>query len=293
MISIFAIPKAFSRQFKRIQLNAIKSWLNLKNQKRIEIILLGDEEGIDRICQKYSLVHIPNILKNVYETPLLDDCFKKAIEKAKFDLVCYINSDIVLLSDFLSTINKIRFPEFLLTGRRYNLTINNELKFEKNWEEKLKRRVKKETKLYKFGALDYFVFPKKINFNLPAFAVGRTAWDNWLVYRARVMRVPVIDASYSITAIHQEHDYSHAKGLRNVWFGKEREYNWRLVGDRRKFFNIKDANWIVTKDGIKKASLNLIRSIEKFPTLHLRWGFIFEPMILLIKLFKFFSRKTH
>lgn len=290
MISIFAIPKAFSGQFKRIQLNAIKSWLNLKNQKKIEIILLGDEKGIDGVCQKYSLVHIPNILKNDYETPLLDDCFKKAIKKAKFDLVCYINSDILLLSDFLSTINKIRFPEFLLTGRRYNLTINNELKFEKNWEEKLKRRVKRETHLYKFGALDYFVFPKKFNFNMPGFAVGRTAWDNWLVYQARFLDIPVIDGSYSITAIHQEHDYSHAKGLRNVWFSKEREYNWRLVGDRRKFFNIKDANWTITKKKVKKTPINIIRSVEKFPVLNKRIGFLIEPVVFIIRIFKYLLR---
>lgn len=290
MLSIFAIPKAFEGKFKRIQLNAIQSWLNLGNKRNVEIILLGNEKGINEVCKKYSLIHLPGILKNNHGTPLLDDCFKKAIKKAKFNIVAYVNSDIILLSDFFSAINQIKFPKFLLTGRRYNLVLNRELKFEKNWEAKLKKQIKNDTRLYRFGALDYFVFPKNINLNMPPFAIGRTAWDNWIVYKARVMRLPVIDASYLITVIHQEHDYSHAKGFKNIWFGEEKENNWKLVGDTRKFFNVKDANWVVTKNGVKKVSFNLLRRIEKFPVLQKRIGFLAEPLIVLIRTFKYFVR---
>lgn len=293
MLSIFAVPKAFEGKFNSIQLNAIQSWLNLRNKRNVEIILLGNEEGINKVCKKYSLIHIPNILKNSHGTPLLDDCFKKAVKKAKFNIVTYVNSDIILLSDFLDAINQVKFLKFLLTGRRYNLALKKEIKFEKNWEEELKKRIRKEAQLYKYGALDYFIFPRNLDLAIPPFAVGRTAWDNWLVYKARSMQIPVIDGSLAITAIHQEHDYSHAKGFKNIWFGKEKEYNWKLIGDRRKFFNVKDANWIVTKNGIKKAPLNLLRSIEKFPVLYPRWGIVFEPLILLLKLLKFIIRKIH
>lgn len=294
MVTIFAIPKAFNGKFKQIQLNAIKSWVKLRNKSDIEIILLGNEKGIEEVCRKYLLVHIPTILKNNHGTPLLNDCFKKVIKKAKFDLVAYANSDIILLSDFLSTINQIKFPEFLLTGRRYNLTVNDELKYENNWENRLKKRIRKESQLYKFGSLDYFIFPKKIKFNMPPFAVGRTAWDNWIVYKARLKRIPVIDASLSITAIHQIHDYSHAGGYDKVWKGEERLYNLSLINDKRKFFNIKDANYIVANNNIIKTPYTfskMIRAIEKFPVLHERIGFLGEPLIMGIKIIKFLTFK--
>jgi len=57
--------------------------------------------------------------------------------------------------------------------------------------------------------LDYFIFPCGLFRDIPPFAVGRPAWDNWLVYKARSLGLPVIDATKMVTAIHQNHAYSH------------------------------------------------------------------------------------
>lgn len=269
MLSIFAIPKPFTSKTALIQENAIKSWLSL--HKKIQIILLGKEKGIDEIAKKYKLTHIAKITKNKFGTPLLDDCFSKARQKARYNLLAYVNCDIILLPDFINAVNKIKFAGFLLTGRRYNLDVDYKLIFKKNWEEELKIRLKKESALYKFGALDYFVFPKIVDFKMLPFAAGRTAWDNWIVYKARVLGIPVIDGSLSITAIHQTHDYSHAGGYENVWNGNERKYNWDLIGDRRNFFNVKDSTHIINNNQISKIPFSLqrvIRMIKKMPVLN-------------------------
>ena len=291
MLTIFAIPKAFEGKFKLIQLNALRSWLQLNN--KIEIILLGNEKGIDSVVKEYKLGHIPLIKKNNLNTPLLNDCFSKVRKKAHFNLLCYVNADIILLSDFLRTIKKIKLPQFLLTGRRYCIEIAKEISFQKYWEKELKKDLKKRGYLDKPGALDYFVFTKRVNLDMLPFAVGRTAWDNWIVYKTRLLNIPVIDASKVIWAIHQKHDYSHAGGYDKIWHGKERDYNWKLVGDRRKFFNIQDANYLVDKKGVVKIPLSrerIIRSIEKFPVLHSRIGFLAEPLIFLIRIFKYLLR---
>jgi hypothetical protein len=129
---------------------------------------------------------------------------------------------------------------------------------------------------------------------MPDFAVGRTAWDNWLVYKARYLKIPVIDATDVVLAIHQKHDYSHAGGHWQVWHGPESQGNQELAGDRRKFFNVKDANYLLTKNGLKKPKLTfsrLVRKIETAPELTPKITPIIYPLIFSIKLFRFIRDK--
>ena len=81
--------------------------------------------------------------------------------------------------------------------------------------------------------MDYFVFPKNAGLHeLPAFAVGRPAWDNWLVYQAPRRRIPVIDATQATTVFHQNHGYAHVPDLSgDKWGGPEPDSNRRLAGN--------------------------------------------------------------
>jgi hypothetical protein len=287
MLTLFTIPKAFRGHFTIIQENAILSWKRLNS--KIEIILCGNDPGVSKFVRKYHLKHISQIKHNRHGTPLLNDCFNQVFPKAKFDLLAFVNADIILLSDFLPTVKQIPFQKFLLVGKRYNLDIKNKLTFKSGWEKKLKQKLKSK-KQYRPGAIDYFVFNKKLRWNMPSFAVGRSAWDNWLVYRARQLNIPVIDASSQITAIHQNHDYSHAGGYQAVWYGPERQTNWQLVGDQRKFFNLKDANWQFKDKKLRRIPLTwsrLIRSIEKFPVIDPDIGFLVEPLIFIFRVVRF------
>ena len=58
----------------------------------------------------------------------------------------------------------------------------------------------------------------------PPLAIGRLAWDNWLVFWALAWKMDVINASDFILAIHQNHDYSHhPAGTPGVMQGEEAE----------------------------------------------------------------------
>ena len=104
--------------------------------------------------------------------------------------------------------------------------------------------------LYDGFNLDYFIFPRPLFENIPSFAVGRPAWDNWMVYEARRRQIPVIDATDAILAVHQNHDYSHtsegrAGGKAAVWRGVEAQRNRDLSGSH--YFGIEDATHVMNR----------------------------------------------
>jgi glycosyltransferase involved in cell wall biosynthesis len=97
MLLIFAIQKKFHGHCSVIQKNAINSWLNLEPQP--QIILFGNENGTEEVCNKLGLIHIPVVKKNEYGTPLISDIFEQAQAVSVGDILCYANCLIRLLDD--------------------------------------------------------------------------------------------------------------------------------------------------------------------------------------------------
>ena len=204
MITIFACPKSFHGHIGIIQRNAIKSWTLL--EPRPEIILLGIDAGTSDICQEFGLIHIPKIYRNDYGTPLINSIFQVAQEKASQSIVCYINSDIILMNDFMRTAKIVipRLEKFLILGQRWDADIIEELRFNsEDWEKNLRAFIEKKGKLHEPNGIDYFCFPRHFYNNIPPFAIGRFAWDNWLVWKAWANRIPIVDVTDAVMAVHQ------------------------------------------------------------------------------------------
>lgn len=254
MLTIFSAPRAFHRQFDTIQRNAILSWKKLSPE--CEIILFGNEEGIAEVAAELGVKHIPEVKCNEFGTPLISDLFERAQRIASHSKLIYINADIILMSDFLKGIESVDLSEFLIVGRRWDLDVKERIQFdEENWEDKLRKRISEDGKLHGFSGIDYFIFPRNLWKKIPPFALARTAWDNWLLYQARLSKVPLIDATGIITAVHQNHDYSHhIEGRAGVWKGQEAKINLRLAGGYSHLFTIRDANWILTEGGLERPS---------------------------------------
>jgi len=135
MLTIFAMPKPFEGHIATIQRNAITSWTLLN--PRPEIILFGEENGVSEIARELGLRHIPKVNRNEYGTPLLNDLFDSAQNLAVNSIVCYVNADIVLLSDFSAAVKQIVSwrPRFLMIGRRWDVDITEPLNFSQaGWE---------------------------------------------------------------------------------------------------------------------------------------------------------------
>ena len=140
----------------------------------------------------------------------MDDIWATAKSKSTQDLMCYINSDIILFPDFVAKVRTVKYQEFLLAGRRWDLAVESLINFSSNWVSKLKGEVQERGILHRETGVDYFVFPKSNMPNMPAFAIGRGWWDNWLIYYFKNSNIPIIDGT-EIMTVHQNHDYSHVK----------------------------------------------------------------------------------
>ncbi|MFB3764915.1 MAG: hypothetical protein ACE14P_06655 [Methanotrichaceae archaeon] len=257
MITLFAAPKPFKGHIGVIQRNAIHSWTLL--QPKFEIILFGDEEGIGEVAAEYGLIHIPYVARNDFGTPLVSDMFRQAQDYALHDVMCYSNADVIYLSDFVNAVSCIssKMLKFLAIGQRWDLDIDKPIDFDSKWEEKLKGAAKQNGWLHPKGGMDYFIFSRGLFKNIPPFAIGRPIWDNWMVYNALHMGVNVIDATEAITAIHQNHDYSHIPyGDGSTYEGKEAELNRSMYNMKRHVFTMDDASYILSNNYFRPKILN-------------------------------------
>ena len=272
MLTIFSIPKPFCGHIEIIQRNALRSWTLLR--PRPEILLFGNDEGVADAARRLDVLHIPDVARNEYGTPLLNDVFEKAGRLATHDLLCFVNADIILMNDLLDAVRHAaaRKRQFLVVGQRWNMDIPEALDFCTDWESGLRAKIAAQGRLEADDGIDYFAFPRRIGWQIPPFAIGRTVWDNWLIYRARVLGLSVIDATEAVTAVHQVHDYSHilpAANAVDVWKGPEATRNLQLAGGREHIFTLQDATYSLSPRGLRRTRgrKTLQRALETLPTL--------------------------
>ena len=255
MLTMFAVPKAFHGHVGMIQRNALRSWLRL--DPRPEVILFGEDEGVAEFAAELGVRHLPELAKSTHGTPLISDAFSQAQEAAQHDTLCYVNADIILMSDFLAAVRgvlSLSRPS-LMVGRRWDVDVKEELAFDDGWEERLRSETRTRGVLHEVTGIDYFVFRKGLwGESMPAFAIGRTAWDNWLLFEARRRKAALVDATRMVTIVHQNHDYAHvAGGVEGAWKGQESQENVRLAGGYARMFTIGDATWELRSTGITRA----------------------------------------
>ena len=283
MLTIFTIPKPFRGHNGIIQKNALGSWMAL--EPRPDIILCGHEEGIAGAAAGAGARQAPDIETSDYGTPLLSSAFGNAYRLGKNELFCFINADIILMGDFLAAIRRINLPKFLAVGQRWDLDVTGPLDFTRpDREAALRQALAERGKLHGKSGIDYFVFPRRLFGEIPAFAIGRGVWDNWLIYRACSLKAPVIDITGAVTVIHQNHDYAHIKspdGLRPAGSAAdpkapERANNLRLAGGKDHAFTLEYATHRLTDDGPRAylTPRHIYFRLRAVPMLHRGLGFL-------------------
>ncbi len=254
MLTLFSTCKPFLGHSAVIQRNALKSWTLLHPD--IEIILFGDDQGTAEACADYDLRHEPYVERNEFGTNRIDYMFLKAQEIARHDVLCFLNSDIILLPDFCCAIERVKAAHsaFLAIGRRWDTEIREPIDFACfNWPEETKRKALSVEHRQTEWFIDYFTFSRGLfGKDMPPLAVGRVCWDNWMVWKGCQSGKPVVDLSPVVLAIHQNHDYSHHPlGRQGVWSGPEAEQNFRLAGGWNHLRNIADATEVLEPRGLR------------------------------------------
>ncbi len=257
MLTFFTTPKAFHGHIGTIQRNALKSWIQL--DPRPEVLMMGDDPGVLETAQEFNFKHCP-LKTPAGQVPLLSDIFQTAYKEASYDYLCFINTDIILLDDFMPAFHKIRqkFTKFLMISSRWNLDIAEILPLESPDERtQLRQKAVQKHDMYPAGGSDYFVFHKSMFHDIPPLLLGRGYWDNWLMYQAKQEQAAVIDVTYDVIAVHQNHDYSHIQGLQAgerdaglVFKAQQGRQNLQLAGGQKNIYTNYDADYVMMSSNI-------------------------------------------
>lgn len=277
LITLFSAPKPFTNpHIAMIQRNAIKSWTLLPD---VEVILLGEEQGLAEAAKELGVKHIPHVERNPNGVPLISSMFKLARENSTSELLCIINADMVLMPDFVNAAKQVKGlrSEFVLLSQRWDYDITTPLDFAEGWQLGLREAVRKQNQLHRPAGSDFFLFPKSCYADIPDFIIGRAGWDNWMIYKARKENWAVIDCTPSVMIVHQNHDYSHLPDSKPHYDHPETNENIRLAGGQANVrYTILDSTHQLVGDTLARPKLTSLRLTRKFE-LFLRTLFFFLP----------------
>jgi hypothetical protein len=141
-----------------------------------------------------------------------------------------------------------------MVSRRWDTDVTAPLDFQsKDWESRLSRIAQEANHQRPPEWIDYFAFSRGLYLrNTPPLVIGRPGWDNWLLWKARATGAAVVDASKTVVAVHQNHDYAyHPDGETGVWKGEEAQKNYALLEGGERFCSIEDAPLRLTATDIR------------------------------------------
>ena len=249
MITIFTTTKPMKGQDKINQANAIGSWLVMPQGPQIIVFA---EEKERHIFEEMGATVITTHRRNERGTPFLDSMFTLAETNARYPYIVYANADIILFDDIYRAVRiavEAGHPEFLIVGQRIDIEWHSGMNFANPiWKHALRDYARRTGTLVAPTGKDYFIFAKPFMVRMANLLVGRLAWDTWLVREAHNMRLPLMDATPTIMALHVKHDYSHLAGGRTEYtMGPGCQWNHRISQQQQAKIagHITDANLVI------------------------------------------------
>jgi len=270
MLTFLTSPKPFIEHVGKIQRDAIRSWLAVHSD--IEVIIYGDGEGVSKACADLGVCHVPDTPCSPSGIPYFNGIVGHARIYARHDVQCYINCDILMTEDVIKAVKLIVSPSYLVVGQRIDLAQGVEIDVTTdNWKNDLQRLTEDgNASLHAPTGMDYFIFNRGVWAGLLSLVIGRGGYDNALLAFCLKKRIPIIDATNSITALHQFHDYRHVSGeVEEVMHGKEARANMRIHGVLHSAPIVTDADYQI--DDRKRLSRNSRRDRLRALELYLRF----------------------
>ena len=287
LVTILTAPKPFvDAHISTIQRNALRSWLALGNE--VKVIVLGDDEGISENAKELCIKHISGVRCNEKGTPLISSMLELARQETDSPYLAIVNADIILFDDFLKAIKLVgnQFDKFLLVGQRWDMEVTEELETQSAFKA-LKMNFQSMGRLHPPAGSDYFVFPRTCYRSIPDFAIGRAGWDNWFIFKRRFDGWKVVDGTYQVTIVHQDHDYRHLPGGQPHYRLPETRMNVTLGGGEHTIFTLFDVQYRLMEGHVSHQPFSfkkMLREIEIMPLTFFRslllgkvFHFLFHP----------------
>jgi hypothetical protein len=211
-----------------------------------EVILYGTVTIPPELVANPRIRIVSDIRSSTSGAPFFDALVYEAALSGKYDLQAYMNCDIILTADFLERLAPVDLPEYLIIGQRIDLA--SEVDIDLGADDMLGIiRALAETgraQLHTPTGVDYFVFHKGMWEQLEPLIIGRGGYDGALVAYSLRRKIPVIDVTWAVPALHQFHDYSHLKGgLHEAHRGDEALHNYHIHDVEHSTPDISDADY--------------------------------------------------
>jgi hypothetical protein len=249
MITILSTPKPFEGHVGLIQRNAIESWVRLSPQP--QVILFGDAVGTRAVAAEFGLEHVPTVETNDLGTPYLRGLIETGEQRARHDLLCYVNGDIILTEGLERAVQYVPAlgASFLLISARTNLDLDVPIVFDGDWRGRLRSTCEMRGTAGDHTSIDFFLFPRGFYRDIPPLVIGRAWFDQWMI-KAAAQRGLVVDATPLRPIVHQNHGYAHVTGGRTtVYQGVEAERNLAIYGQQAHAYTLLSCTHELGVDG--------------------------------------------
>ncbi len=283
MITFLSSPKPFIGHAGIIQRNAILSWLAVHPEA--EVIIYGDSKGTADVCCEMGVHHVANISCSPSGIPYFNSIVNHASTYGRHDVQCYINCDILMTKWVTNVTKLLSFQQYLVIGQRINLADGIEYSMPSaNWKEDIIKFIETEKAyLEDASGMDYFIFPRGLWKDLPSLVIGRGGYDAALLAFCLRRKIPLINATLALQALHQFHDYSHVIGGKNTVFnGVDVHENIRVHNIKHSRPNSADAQWLIINNSLVPNNMqrDWLRRVE----LSLRFDMKFEILAIAVRL---------
>ena len=133
-----------------------------------------------------------------------------------------------------------------MVGARTDVELRTQINFDdREWQERALELATCTGSLMSVSS-DYFVYQRGTYVDVPPLIIGRPGFDNWLLWCARAQRIPLVDATADLLAIHQVHLSKTCER------SPERDQNRRLAGRWAVTYCLSDSDYRLGKGRLRK-----------------------------------------
>ena len=221
---------------RQIHINTLHNWAKFIPLMQPVLFSSNSTLQFDSIARQlgWHVYQIPRA--NNHGTPYISDMLDVIMNNDTYDSTFYgfANGDILFDTSLSETLKSLasrrdslpRAP-IMITGQRTNYKMSN------NWTEPIVdfyyiEQLRTRGKLFWANAEDYFLFTKDFpRYLFKDLVIGRPAYDNYLVVMSLKLNVSVVDATKTLTALHQQSSReSEVAGHNN----KDSGHNYKVIG---------------------------------------------------------------
>ena len=179
-----------------------------------------------------------------------------ARETARYDHLCIINADIVVLDDLCGALRRVTLRNFVAAGQRHDLRLDEPIDFDdRDWRGALRERVQQGGTLHGPSAIDYAIYPKDITPPiLPPFPVNSYGWDPWFLFEHRRRGIPVVNLTPQVTVVHQEHESPTEVRMKRRRWRRDPAAMRRLreAGGFKNMMTLREADYELGDEGLRR-----------------------------------------